>query len=297
MAIGFLGSPVLCRFSFLTTYLLFIMLFLSFVGAGVTLRSLKPTSLHIKLLAAQLTASPAVYLCLQFADKTAAEAIAICVICPTAVASAVITGRLGGSVSGVASYTVLSNGLIAVVAPVVFPLIEPLPNLDFAAAFFLILAKIFCLLIAPLICAAALRRFAPKFNDRVRKISFASFYVWALSLVLLTAQIADAVFNARGLLCLEIAIAVAAFVLCLLQFGAGRLIGKKYNDSITAGQALGQKNTIFALWMASEYLQPLAALGPGCYMIWQNIINALQIFRKAKAEEASYANAEKDGGI
>ena len=36
---------------------------------------------------------------------------------------------------------------------------------------------------------------------------------------------------------------------------------------------LGQKNTAFAIWIASAYLNPLSTVGPGCYILWQNIID------------------------
>ncbi|MBF1126112.1 MAG: transporter, partial [Capnocytophaga sp.] len=52
--------------------------------------------------------------------------------------------------------------------------------------------------------------------------------------------------------------------------------------SIESGQALGQKNTAFAIWIAATYLHPLSTVGPGCYILWQNIINSIEIWKKGK---------------
>ena len=67
-------------------------------------------------------------------------------------------------------------------------------------------------------------------------------------------------------------------LLCIMLFGAGRFIGHYFGATINAGQGLGQKNTAFAIWIASAYLNPLATVGPGCYILWQNIINSIEIW-------------------
>ena len=104
-----------------------------------------------------------------------------------------------------------------------------------------------------------------------------------------------------------VVICISALVACLLQFVIGRELGyhfpasshgKDYQDvvinpatapktpsgisRITAGQALGQKNTTLAIWMAQTYLFPLAALGPAAYMIIQNLFNARQLRAAAR---------------
>ena len=54
---------------------------------------------------------------------------------------------------------------------------------------------------------------------------------------------------------------------------------------ISGGQALGQKNTILAIWMAHTYLNPLSSVAPGSYVLWQNIINSWQLWKKRKARD------------
>ena len=81
------------------------------------------------------------------------------------------------------------------------------------------------------------------------------------------------------------------------HFSAGRYIGSRYRPrrrdvsqeveergrevrKITAGQSLGQKNTVLAVWMAQSFLNPLACVAPTAYIVWQNIVNSYQIYRK-----------------
>ncbi|MBS7393880.1 MAG: transporter, partial [Muribaculaceae bacterium] len=78
------------------------------------------------------------------------------------------------------------------------------------------------------------------------------------------------------------AIAVVSFVICVIQFSVGRNIGRFFGSTVESGQALGQKNTAFAIWVSSAYINPLAAVGPGCYIIWQNAINSLELYHHRK---------------
>ena len=75
-------------------------------------------------------------------------------------------------------------------------------------------------------------------------------------------------------------IAGAALLTCIVQFWFGKRTGKALGDTITAGQALGQKNSVLAIWMAYTYLNPISSLAPGTYAIWQNIFNSWQLWRK-----------------
>lgn len=59
------------------------------------------------------------------------EGAMVCLICPTATAAAVITGKLGGSAASLTTYTLLSNLLAAMAVPLVFPLVEPHADITF----------------------------------------------------------------------------------------------------------------------------------------------------------------------
>jgi len=45
---------------------------------------------------------------------------------------------------------------------------------------------------------------------------------------------------------------------------------------------LGQKNTVVGIWLTLSFLNPYAAIAPCVYVIWQNLINAIQLYYKEK---------------
>ena len=71
-------------------------------------------------------------------------------------------------------------------------------------------------------------------------------------------------------------------VLCIIQFSVGRFAGHYFGRTVEAGQALGQKNTVVGIWLTLTFLNPYAAIAPCAYVVWQNLINAVQLWAKEK---------------
>lgn len=282
MLVGVVGYPLFIRLSFLTSTLIFIMLLLTF--SKVSLRELKPKPLHFGLLVIQLVGGVGVYLLLRGANEILAQAAMVCVICPTATSAAVITAKLGGSAASVTTYTLFINIIIAVVVPVMFPLIEPHPEVAFLTACFIILGKVFVLLICPFLLSLLLRRVLPDVHRTLLGLHELAFYLWAFALVIVTSQILSSLLNYAEDITTGILMAVAMFIICCVQFFLGKTLGGVYQDRVSGGQALGQKNTILAIWMAHTYLNPLSAVGPGFYVIWQNMINSWQLWKKRRVK-------------
>ena len=282
MLVGAIGYPVFISLSFLTPFLIFTMLLLTF--CKVSPADLRPKILHLWLLLIQIFGSLAVYLLLYRFNRIVAEGAMVCVICPTATAAAVITHKLGGSAASLTTYTLIGNIGAAIAVPILFPLIEAHADISFWSSFGIILSRVFPLLICPFLVAWILRSFVPKVHKVLLGYHELAFYLWGVSLAIVTAQTLYSLINDPADGFTEIMIAVAALAVCCLQFFLGKTIGSRYNDRISGGQALGQKNTILAIWMAHTYLNPLSAVGPGSYVLWQNIINSWQLWKKRKNE-------------
>ena len=268
---------------FLTPTLIFLQLFLTFCKIEVS--ALKPGKWHYRLLAFQLLTAGAVTAILLWVPMntvyhTIFEGALVCLICPTATAAAVITDKLGGSASRVTSYTLLSNLLAAAFVPLVFPLVEPHPGLHFLAAFWLILSKVFPLLLFPFLLALLLRHYLPKVHRFFLKYTASAFYLWAVALTLVCGQTVRSLHQSTAPSQVMWLIALASLFCCILQFFTGKKTGSHFEDRMTAGQALGQKNTVLAIWMAYTYLTPLSSLAPGTYVLWQNIFNGYQLWKK-----------------
>jgi BASS family bile acid:Na+ symporter len=74
-------------------------------------------------------------------------------------------------------------------------------------------------------------------------------------------------------------IALVSLVCCLVQFAVGRWVAARYGERVTGGQALGQKNTVFAIWFAYTFLTPVTAIAGGFYSLWHNIVNTWQMYK------------------
>ena len=268
----------------ITPWLIFAQLLLTF--CKMDLRDLKPKRWHLWLLLIQfftcaITAGVLLGVPMDELNKGIWEGMMVCLICPTATAAAVITGKLGGDSATLATYTLLSNLLGAVMVPLVFPLVEPHEGLTFWDAFLKILSKVFPLLLSPIFVALFLKCYLKGVHRWLMEHSGMAFYIWAFALALVMGQTARSLFNSDASAWL---VALGGLFTCILQFFFGKRIGSMYNDRISAGQALGQKNTVLAIWMASTYLHPLATIAPGSYVLWQNIINSYQLWKKRKRE-------------
>lgn len=261
-------------------WLIFFMLLFTFTK--IHPKDLWPRKVHLWLLLVQVAGSVGVYLLLHPFNEVVAQSAMICIICPTATAAAIITEKLGGKVDALTTYVIEINLVVSVFVPAVFPLIEPHEGLTFFQAFLTILKRVVPLLVMPLVAAWFLRFCLPAVHRWLYEHRGAAFYLWAFSLILVMAQTTKSLVESPYSLGVELSIAFVGLVTCVLQFVIGKRIGSRYGDRISAGQGLGQKNTVLAIWMAYTYLNPVTAVAPGCYVVWQNIINSWQLYRKRK---------------
>ncbi len=210
------------------------------------------------------------------------ECVLTCVIGPCAAAASVVTAKLGGSLESMTTYTFVSNVLTAVMIPLTFPLIDSHVEMSFGVAFLRIMWKVCVVLVVPMALAAVVKCLFPRLQQKVASMTNLPFYLWGCSLCIVTGITFRNIMNSHAPLSLLATIAVVSFMICVVQFSVGRNIGRFFGSTVEGGQALGQKNTAFAIWVSSAYINPLAAVGPGCYIIWQNAINSLELYHQRR---------------
>ena len=257
-----------------TPLLIFLMLFCTF--CRVAIRDMKPMKLHAWLMVAQIISTFVVYYALLPFGTTVAQGGMICALTPMAMGAMVLAGMLGAKVETMATHSLICNLLTAFIIP---PILSAWG--EGSCTVVEILSRVTPLLILPFVVAQLCRWIAPKVAHKIGKNAMLSFYMWLLSLVIIMGKITyfvieGGVENVRT----EIILAVVALVICLLQFGVGHWLGRKYGDTVAGAQALGQKNTIFAIWLSQSFLNPLACIAPTAYIVWQNIVNSYQIYKK-----------------
>ncbi len=210
------------------------------------------------------------------------ECAMLCMICPTASAAGVITDRLGGHLAGTVTYLVIINLAGTFLIPLVIPLVNPSAQMGFWAYVGHLALQVFPVLILPGLLAWLVRYTLPRLQRRLMRWASNSFYIWGVGLTLAM------VLSTRALLLSHLGpwafggIVVISVLSCALQFFTGHRMQKDAVDNLTAGQALGQKNTGFLIWLGYNYMTPVTSVAGGLYAIWQNLYNSWELYQKEK---------------
>ena len=213
------------------------------------------------------------------------EALLTCIIGPSASAAPVVVGKLGGNISTMTTYTLISSLASALLIPLVFPMLEPAAGITFMEAFLIILEKVSYVLLLPLVLGWMMQHYLKRLCAWIVSMPDLSFYCWAFSLSITTGITVKNIVHSTAPVMLLGLIAVATFVLCWIQFGIGRGIGRLLGEEVNSGQALFQKNTALSIWVAYMYLNPVSSIGAGCYVLWQNIINSFELWQYRKTSK------------
>lgn len=279
--VGDAVGPLLAGFM---PYGMFVILYVTF--CKIKLHDMRPRLWHLWLQLIRIGVSCLlVWLITLTTDATVKllfEGVFICIICPTAAAAAVVTEKLGGSIASLTIFTIIDNLATSLIIPVLFPLVEKDADIPFIATSLAVLRNVTAVLVAPLVLAMLTRRFAPRLNDRICRTRNLGFYLWCVNLAIVTGlTIHNIIYSSVShhtlvwLLLLPLAVTLGLFA-------TGKSVGRPYGENISAGQAIGQKNTVVAIWLTVTFLNPLAAVAPGAYVIWQNMVNSWQIWYKEK---------------
>ena len=263
---------------------IFLMLYITF--CKIQMNDLTPRKWHfilqgIRTLLAALSVLSA-NLCTNPTYKLLWEGVFICAICPTAAAAPVIVDKLGGNIASLTVYLLIANGFTSIIIPLFFPLMEKGANITFAMAAWLVLQRVLMVLIIPLCLALLSRKYLPKFVTWLKTKRNLAFYLWSFNLSIIMGLAMQNILHAPVSGWVLTALCIIPLILAVVQFSLGKLVGHHYGDSIGAGQALGQKNTVVGIWLTLSFLNPYAAIAPCVYVIWQNIINAVQLWYKDK---------------
>ena len=253
----------------------------------IDFHQMRPHRWHVGVMAAQLLLV-ALNVWIIFAveanlwQKILWESVLTCIIGPAATAAPVVTAKIGGNINTMTAFVVISSFASALMIPAVFPLLERGSQLDFWSAFLIILEKLAYVLILPLLLGWYMQHFAKRICRWIVSIPDLSFYLWAVQLSVTSGVTVRNIVHSEAGLGLLLMIAVLSLILCFVLFLVGRFIGRHLGDEIDGGQALFQKNTALSIWVAYTYLNPVASVGAGCYVLWQNIVNSVELWEYRK---------------
>lgn len=280
-----LGDAVGPRLVELMPVVLFALLYVTF--CKIEIKEMKPKAWHfvLQLIRTSLALLMVIAICLfgkNYEAKVILEGAFICFICPTAAAVAVVTEKLGGSIGSLTTYTVIANIFTMIIIPSLFPMVEKGADVSFLYMSMMVFRNVTTVLVVPLLLALLSRKFLPRFVDKVKSVKDLGFYMWCFNLTILMGETLCNFLHATVSGWILALLLIVPLVVCLVQFAIGKAVGRHWDASISAGQALGQKNTIVGIWLTLTFLNPLAAVAPGAYVVWQNLVNGWQLWYKEK---------------
>lgn len=258
----------------LTPILIAAMLFITF--CRVDIRTMRLRLIHLWMLLVQFVGSIAVYhIVTPLLGETVGQGAMICVLAPIAMAAVVIGGMLGANIATMVTYSLVCNVVTAIIAPMILHAYG-----NGTCTFLEIFSRVVPTLIAPFVVAQLLQWLAPHVAEWFASHSSLSFYIWLISLVLVLGRTTAFILDTEADPFIEVELAAVALVLCITQFLVGRMLGKMSGDTVAGGQSVGQKNTILAVWMSLNFLDPVASVAPTAYIVWQNFVNSYQIYKR-----------------
>ena len=262
------------KYSYLIKYLLMGMLFFPFLSVTYPKdRAVYMNVLNIFL--AMTVISIFFYTLLIYANPRLATVAFLVAFTPTATAAPVVISFLKRNVDYVISSVVITNSLVAVSLPFALSLVNPGQS---TVSAFTVLVSTLTVVLVPLASAQLLKKCCGELAIRLISFDRIPFFIWLVVLYLATSRASFYLINSDVALVVVFEIAAVSFCICFLNFMIGKYIGgEKYSKE--ASQSLGQKNTMFMVWVALEYIGPLAVMGPIFYLIYQNIYNSYLLSR------------------
>lgn len=275
----FIGGllPYFHHYTFLIRPSLMTMLFFSFLG--IKLQSALFSKNHFFLLLANIVLPIFLFLFVnQFAPSLSYIAFILAVI-PTGVAAPIWAEIMNKDIGVVTISVMITTPIMAILIP--FYLLYFL-GISGKISFLELVLPVVSLIFIPLILSQFIRAVLPKIQKQLLKVSFITFPLFLMNIFIACANASNFIQSSNNFTLEKlIEILFFVFVLCVIQFLIGIRIGR--NDyPIESGLGLGRKNTMFGIWLALTFFEPIVVLGPVFYIISQNIFNSFQIWRLEK---------------
>jgi BASS family bile acid:Na+ symporter len=266
--------PIGHHLTFLIRYFLMVMLFFAFLEVKIEKAIVTPAHLKVVLLNV-LIPLVVFYLIQPFNLMIALAGFVIC-SAPTAAGAPVIAVLMKKKVSYVTASVILTSPVMALVIPFTLPLVLHVHGEVNAWEVLLPVAQV---VFIPLLLAQLIRNFWSGAKTWLEPFQKLPYYLFLANVYIASAKATDYVLHDEQTAWYEFLwIALTIGFICLMQFKIGEWVGAK-ETAIESGLALGRKNTMFALWIALTFINPVAGLGPIFYIVFHNVYNSWQMYK------------------
>jgi BASS family bile acid:Na+ symporter len=273
LAVG-LCFPEFERFQAVIRYFLMTILFFSFLKLKLSWRMYQWKHLYFVLASIGLSLS-SYFLLLPF-HEILAQSLFLVALAPTAIAAIIFADLFRVDLAFVTAAVIVSNLLTIVTIPFSFTyIIETAIPVSVGQ----LLGAVAVTIVVPLVASQILVLTRSKAVDFFNRIQWFPFILFCINIFIASAKASHFLrYESDAPWVTVVWIVVAMLLLCIVGFEVGKRVGGD-NFRIEGSLALGRKNTMFTIWLATTYLQPIILIAPTAYILIQNVYNAWQLAR------------------
>jgi BASS family bile acid:Na+ symporter len=287
IAIGF-AFPQAHIFGWLIRPLLMFLLFSAFLDIHLD-RSLVNIRVIVGPLAALAIGMVFYFLVLPF-DRTMAVTAFVMAVGPTATAAPAMVMLLRGHMEYITGAILFSSLTAAVLLPFSVPFLTGTEGRADGVSMLMSVAPV---ILVPLLAGQALKHLSHTGYLYAMKHRYVSLYVLAVMVFLAVAQASQFIRTSPEIGAGHIVrTALLAAVICAVSFLVGRVLGGK-RFALESSQAIGNKNSMLVMWFALQYVSPLVAVGPVCYVVCDSLYNSYLLYKDGLSQRSANNQSRK----
>ena len=281
IALGIVSWRVTAPFGGVVPWIISSMLFFSVLNMSP--RAAAPRPKHFLLLVLQLGIGAVLYFVLSRWNALLATSLFMCFLAPAAAAAGAMTSLMDGDTGFATGYTIVTHGLICLLAPFLLPLLDAHSQLPFWTLSGQIALLVIRMVMLPISLAWLVRGGMKAMGKTPHPPKKLTYLLWLSSLIFILGKgvsfVAKEGTEQIGLLVGSFAVGLLA---CAIQFTLGSYLARRIGvDEVACRQSMGQKNTALTLWLCISFMHPLVAPGIAGYIAWQNFFLTYYMNRRS----------------
>ena len=282
IALGIVSWRVTAPFGGVVPWIISSMLFFSVLNMSP--RAAAPRPKHFLLLVLQLGIGAVLYFVLLRWNVLLATSLFMCFLAPAAAAAGAMTSLMDGDTGFATGYTIVTHGLICLLAPFLLPLLDAHSQLPFWTLSGQIALLVIRMVMLPISLAWLVRGGMKAMGKMPRPPKKLTYLLWLSSLIFILGKgvsfVAKEGTEKIGLLVGSFAVGLLS---CAIQFTLGSYLARRIGvDEVACRQSMGQKNTALTLWICISFMHPLVAPGIAGYIAWQNFFLTYYMNRRSR---------------
>lgn len=282
IALGIVSWRVTAPFGGVVPWIISSMLFFSVLNMSP--RAAAPRPKHFLLLVLQLGIGAVLYFVLSRWNALLATSLFMCFLAPAAAAAGAMTSLMDGDTGFATGYTIVTHGLICLLAPFLLPLLDAHSQLPFWTLSGQIALLVIRMVMLPISLAWLVRGGMKAMGKTPHPPKKLTYLLWLSSLIFILGKgvsfVAKEGTEQIGLLVGSFAVGLLA---CAIQFTLGSYLARRIGvDEVACRQSMGQKNTALTLWLCISFMHPLVAPGIAGYIAWQNFFLTYYMNRRSR---------------